>query len=196
MSEQEIEGPSAPAHAEHSEQPVSTPRNEPLSPIYAHWLWGAGRLQFQARFRFGKGKGGIHSLTVNVSHAEIALAAARLRAAPDASHYEYDQVVQRGRGRQIVGIPVPRDVLLGIADALAGAVDADDAGHRFWHRDNPDSPRPCSTCRETLDAEGAKVDALRAAFLARHARALQITPERLAAILAEYDRLPTKRRRR
>lgn len=168
----------------------TAPPREPLYPVYPHWLWGGGCLQFQASFRFGQG--GVHQLKVDVRLDEIARDAAALRADPSATHHDYTDVIRRGRSQQVVPIPVPRAMLLGIADALAGAQDVDDAGHRFYHWQNPDTPRPCSTCRETLDGQDQRADAARTQFLTRWAIHLHISTRTVEQLLREFSELPRK----
>ncbi len=163
--------------------------------VRTRWLCGAGRLQFSASLQSGSGKTS-QRLQVQVSHEELRDAAAALRDDPSAAHREYAVTIPRGRGQQVVKIPVSRDVLLAIADALAGAVDADDAGHRFYHWENPEAVRPCSRCREARDAEDARVDAARLAFLYDWSGKLGIPTSEIAALLAEYHLLPTKSLRR
>jgi hypothetical protein len=83
-------------------------------------------------------------------------------------------------------------MLLGIADALAGAIDADDAGHRFYHWESPSTPRPCSSCRETRDADDARVDAARAQLVRTWTLALKVPVETIERLLREFDNLPRK----
>jgi len=119
------------------------------SRVSARWLLGAGQLAFATSFRFGKS--GEHEVRVLVSREELARRARDLRenAEEDA---RFEAKIPRGRGVQIVTIRVPRELLLSLANAIAGAVSDEDAGHRLWHREYPHQPRPCHDCQETIDA--------------------------------------------
>jgi hypothetical protein len=130
----------------------------------------------------------VHHLKAEVSASEIVEAARELRERPDCPTHAF-----HGGIRRDVQIPVPRAMLLGIAAALASAVDADDAGHRFYHWESPSTARPCSSCRETRDADDARVDAARAQFVRVWAAALGVPAETIERLLLEFGNLPRKR---
>ena len=115
-------------------------------------LYGAKRAQFRTSVTFGRS--GVHHVKAEASTSEIAEAARELRERPDCPTHALHGGIRRGRGGW-QQIPVPRAMLLGIADALAGVIDDDDAGHRFYHWESPSTPRPCSSCRETRGADDA-----------------------------------------
>ena len=125
-------------------------------------LYGAKRAQFRTSVTFGRS--GVHHVKAEASTSEIAEAARELRERPDCPTHALHGGIRRGRGGW-QQIPVPRAMLLGIADALAGVIDDDDAGHRFYHWESPSTPRPCSSCRETRGADDARVEAARARFM-------------------------------
>jgi len=83
-------------------------------------------------------------------------------------------------------------MLIGIADVIADAADADDAAHRFWHWEHPDEVRPCSQCRETRDADDERVHRALTAFIENWAETLKTSPGVIEELLAEYLRLPKK----
>ena len=83
-------------------------------------------------------------------------------------------------------------MLLGIADALTGAADADDTGHRFYHWENPGVPRPCSTCRETRDAHDARVKTARARLVHAWSTTLGVPVETIEQLLLDFNHLPRK----
>ncbi len=166
---------------------------DPLYPTSVRWLYGGRCFCFKASFRFGNG--GVHDLRTDVTREELLRDAQALRAHPHQAHHAYLAVIRRGRSQQAVLIPVPRAMMLGIADAIAGAADDDDAGHRFWHWENPGSPRPCSGCRDAMDAEDAKVDQARSVFLARWAQHLSVPLSKIEEMIEEYRGLPTKKPR-
>ncbi len=161
-----------------------------ISPASAKWLWGGQCCQFSASVRLGRG--GVHDLAVERSPDEIRGDAAALRARPPGEiHHDYLCAIRRGRGEQRIPVRVPREMLLGIADALAGAVDAEDAGHRFWHwdRGSTAAPRPCPDCRETRDAELERARAARAAFVEEWAGRLDAEVAEVEELLAGYQAL-------
>jgi hypothetical protein len=132
----------------------------------------------------------VYDVRVEVTPAEFAAAAVELRKQPEQAYYYFTTELTRGKGVQTIKIPVPRDMLLGIADAIAGAVDLEDAGHRYWHWENPEATRPCEQCAETRDKEARKSQKARATFLATWAKKLHTTAGKIEDLLAEYSQLP------
>ena len=162
-----------------------------LGQTRVEWLYGARSARFTTRVQFGRS--GIYKISADATLAQIQEAARRLRESPDCAEFAYDGGIRRGkRGWQAVPVRVPRAVILGIADALDGAVDAADAAHRFEHWERPGDPRPCSSCRETLDAHDARVDAERAQLVRAWTAALGCPPETIERLLSEFDDLPRK----
>ncbi len=161
-----------------------------ISETHPRWLLGSGRCQFRASYRIGMG--GVHDLPVDLSPEEVQQAADALRAVPDAARYYLRTWIPRGKARQWIQIAVPRAMLIGIADAIAGAVDSDDAGHRFWHWSYPDSARPCSGCHETIDRENARATIARAELVERWAFALGTEESQVELLLAQYEALPRR----
>lgn len=171
----------------------ATTKTEPSTQtgrVRAEWLYGAGCARFSVHVTFGRG--GVHRVSVEVRAAQIEDTARTLRETPSIEAYAFKGRITRGKDWQPVPIPVPRGMLLGIADALAGAIDADDAGHRFYHWESPSTPRPCSSCRETRDADDARVDAARAQLVRTWTLALKVPAETIERLLLEFDNLPRK----
>ncbi len=158
--------------------------------VRAEWLYGAGCARFSVSVMFGHG--GIHRVSAEVRAAQIEDTARTLRETPSVEVHAFEGRIARGNGWQPLPIPVPRGMLLGIADALAGAIDADDAGHRFYHWESPSMPRPCSSCRATRDANDARVDAARAQLVRTWTLALKVPAETIERLLREFDNLPRK----
>lgn len=154
------------------------------------WLYGAGCVQYTVYAQFGRG--GTQKISTDVTTDEIQEAAKTLRENPHAVTFAYQGKIRRGKGWQAVPIYVPRAVLIGIADALAGAIDADDAAHRFHHWENPGTTRPCSSCRETRDADDFRVDGARAQLVCAWTAALGVPAETVERLLLEFSRLPRK----
>jgi len=136
------------------------------------------------------GRSAAQRVSVEVTAAEIDAAARVLRDRPDYLAHSFDGGIRRGKGWQAVPIVVPRAMLIGIADALSGAVDVDDAGHRFYHWESPSSPRPCSDCRETRDADAARAEGAREVLLRKWTGVLGVPAETIEGLLAEFGRLP------
>ena len=76
--------------------------------------------------------------------------------------------------------------------SVSGTIDADDAGHRFYHWESPSVPRPCSSCRETRDADDARIDAARAQLVRTWTPALKVPAETIERLLREFNNLPRK----
>lgn len=159
-----------------------------ISPPYPRWLLGSGCLQFQTSVRFGRG--GTHQLAVELTVQEVLQAAASLSRDLAVEFTRFHDVIRRGKNQQTVPIDVSRETILGIARALEGFVDEDDAGHRFWHWQYPGSPVPCSSCQETLADEDASAEAARLSFLLRWSGTLGATTAQLEGMLSEYQGLP------
>lgn len=157
----------------------------------AEWLRGPGCVRLSASFLSdrsgGNWRGGV-DLDLVAIHAE----ARRLRESPASPWISFPEDVQRGKGQQRVQVRVPREMLLGIADALVGAVSVDDAGHRFYHWENPEIPRPCSTCREVRDVNSAlaRIDSARAQLMSTWATTLGVPVEMVERLLFEFNALP------
>lgn len=160
------------------------------------WLNESRRFQLTQRVRFGRS--GTHRLRVEVTVSDLLAAAALLRdhVGLASTHEQWGAMVLRGRRAQVVQVRLPRKTLLAIADAIADvADDLDEAGHRFWHYDHPDVVRPCSSCRETLDAEDAFAEKARVDLIGRWADALDVPKTTIETMLAQYAALPRKARR-
>lgn len=122
--------------------------------VYARWRLNLGDVLFSTCVSFGSEE---HLITIAATAGEIAQAAKVLRERPDCEVHAYQGCIRRpGKRRQHVPVHIPRETMLGIADALSGAVDDEDAAHRFYHWEHPDTPRPCGGCRETRDTEVKK----------------------------------------
>ncbi len=159
--------------------------------VRVEWLYGAGCAQFITLITFGRSV--VHRVKAKVRAPEIAEAARGLLERPDCLMHAFHGGIRRGRGGwHDVQIPVPRSLLLDIASALAGAIDDDDAGHRFYHWESPSSPRPCSSCRETRGADDARVDVARAQFILAWAGKLGVGVATIEQLLSEHMALPTK----
>lgn len=157
----------------------------------AKWLYGARSARFTTRVQLGRG--GVHKISVDVTAEQLQEAARTLRERPDCAAFAYHGGIRRGkRGWQTVPVHVPRAMLIGIgiADALDGAVDATDAALRFGHWESLSTPRPCSSCREALDAHAARVDAARAQLVRAWTGELGVPPETLERLLSEFGNLP------
>ncbi len=174
-----------------TEEIKSTTATDPVTgPTRVRWLIGAQCVRFSVSMQFGRG--GIHLISVDATSGEICEAAKSLRDAPDAQAFEYRCNIRRGNSVQVVPLRVPREMMIGIADAVEGAADADDAGHRFHHWERPYLTRPCSSCREARLADDARVDAARAEFVSGWADRLGTSPEEVELLLSEFFLLPTK----
>ena len=92
-----------------------------------------------------------------------------------------------------VGVAVGRDVLLGIAQALCGAPDEDEAGHLFWHWSRPGEPRPCQDCQESIRAQDAAADQAHDAFVRHWSGILGVEPRAVKDLLVEHEQLPRRR---
>jgi hypothetical protein len=159
--------------------------------VRAEWLYGARCAQFSTSVTFGRS--GVHHVKAEARASEVAEAARELRDKPDCQAHAFHGGIRRGRGGwHDVQIPVPRAMLLGIADALAGAIDDDDAGHCFYHWESPSTPRPCSSCRATRDAADARVDAARSQLVCTWSAALGVPAETVERLLLEFDILPRR----
>jgi len=159
-------------------------------PTRVKWLIGAQCVRFSVSMQFGRG--GIHQVSVDATSSEICEAAKSLRDAPDAQTLEYRCSIRRGNGVQVVPLQVQREMMIGIADAMEGAADADDAGHRFHHWEHPYVTKPCSGCREVRLADDARVDAARVEFVSGWADRLGTSPEEVELLLSEFFLLPTR----
>lgn len=51
-----------------------------------------------------------------------------------------------GPGHRVIGVAVPVDQLLRLAEAIRKCGPEETLGHAFWHYENPGRPLPCSTC--------------------------------------------------
>lgn len=155
------------------------------------WLYGAQCARFTVHVQLGRG--GIHKVSVDVTTDGLRKAAKILRERPECTAFPYYGGIRRGqRGWQSVPVHVPRGMLTGIADALDGSVDADDAAHRFWHWERPSVQRPCSSCRETLNAHDAAVEAARAHLLEMWSATLSVPTKTIEQLLREFGDLPKK----
>lgn len=168
-------------------------RGAQVGPSRAEWLLGPGCVRFSASFlsdRSGGNRRGDVDLDLVAIHAE----ARRLRESPGSPWISFPEDVQRGKGQQRIQIRVSREMLLGIADALVGAVNAADAGHRFYHWQNPEIPRPCSTCREARDVNSvlARIASARVQLMSSWAATLGVPVETVERLLFEFNALPTK----
>src|ERR1700751_5239193 len=161
-----------------------------VGPTRVKWLYGAGCARFSVNVQFGRS--GTRRIDVDVIADQIHEAAMKLRERPDEATFIYEVGIQRGRGPQHVSIHVPRAMMLGIAAALEGAVDIDDAGHRFYHWERPGIPKPCSTCYETLEANDASVEAARNRFMLTWTTELGVTSETIERLLSDFGSLPRK----
>jgi hypothetical protein len=139
------------------------------------------------------GKGELRELAYEPSLEEVAQVAQHLREHPELLVLRVPAALDLGQGPQDVGILVAREVLVGLAGAVEGAVDGQDAGHRFWHWRNPASPRPCADCPETIAAEDAAADQARAAFVTKWSTELGVEPRAVEDLLVDYAQLPARR---
>lgn len=155
------------------------------------WLYGARCARFTTHVQFGRE--GVRKVSVDVTAENLQASAKTLRERPDVAAFAYDGGIRRGRrGWQKIPILVSREVLIGIADALDGAADADDAAHCFWHWERPSMQRPCSSCRGALDDQDAAVEAARDRLLDSWVAELGTSPETIERLLREFSDLPKK----
>lgn len=154
------------------------------------WAPDVGRPRLTQVVRSGREQ---RELVCDPTLEEVGQVAQHLREHPELSALSLPATLDVGQGPREAGIRVPRDLLLGLADVVAGAVDDFDAGHRFWHWRNPSSPRPCADCPETVAAEDAAADQARAALVAKWSAQLEVEPRAVEDLLAEYAQLPVRR---
>ena len=159
-------------------------RGAQVGPSRAEWLLGPGCVRFSATW----------GANVDLDRVAIHAEAWRLRENLASPWILLPEDVQHGRGQQRRQIRVPREILLGIADALVGIVNAADAGHRFHHWQNPDTPRPCPTCREARDVNSilARIDSARVQLMSTWAATLGVPVETVERLLFEFNALPMK----